>query len=326
MDKWKECLRAIRENNNNVAWSMSEFIDETPKAITPALLQEADPNGNISEEIIYAALMAGLSGIEDDAITSEYFIPAVTALEPDDYACDLYLAKIKFPDVASKHWKFTHYHYSPYEAFICDDIIRELDSREIPRIGYFRKRFRYPAVEQNHREWMAVKPSEIATMKPALDIISGKVVTFGLGLGYFTFMASENPSVFSVDVVERDEEVIDLFSKYILEQFPHKEKVRIIKSDAFDYMTDMPEYDYAFVDLWHDTSDGLELYIKARKCAKVHYESGKHTVFLYWVEKSLLSAYRWIVFDKIIETSTSESQALERLGDDYLKTMIDGEE
>lgn len=42
-----------------------------------------------------------------------------------------------------------------------------------------------------------------------------------------------------------------------------------MKSDAFDFMAGMAgdsqdAYDYAFMDLWHDTADGLELYLKAK--------------------------------------------------------------
>ena len=40
---WKYRLGAIRECNNTAAWAMAEFIDETPAAITGALLKEADP-------------------------------------------------------------------------------------------------------------------------------------------------------------------------------------------------------------------------------------------------------------------------------------------
>lgn len=39
---WKYRLGAIRECNNTAAWAMAEFIDETPAAITGALLKEAD--------------------------------------------------------------------------------------------------------------------------------------------------------------------------------------------------------------------------------------------------------------------------------------------
>ncbi len=326
MEKWQEKLAALREANNRAAWAMSEYIDETPAAITQALVKSADTDGHLPEEALYAAFMAGFSGVpEKDHITSAYFMDAVKRLEISDYQSDPYIASIRFPDVASHHWRFTHYCYKPYEAFIRDDISIEPGLREVPQVGYFTERFMYPAVEQDGREWMAVKPSEIETMRQPLDIVSGRVVTFGLGLGYFTFMASRKSEVETVDVVERDAEVIELFSRYILPQFPDKGKIRIIHDDAFAFMRKQmldQGYDYAFVDLWHDTSDGLELYLKSKDEENRLRRDGATTEFLYWVERSLLSAYRWTKFDEILSACGSEEEALEALSDDSLRSML----
>ena len=163
---------------------------------------------------------------------------------------------------------------------------------EIPQIGFFSHSFRYPAVYEKGQEWMAVKPSEIRSMRKPIRYVSGNVITFGLGLGYYTFMVSLKNNVEHITVVERDKSIIDLFQTFILPQFPHKEKVKIIHEDAFKYMKEqMPKerYNYAFVDLWHDSRDGLPLYLKAKKLA----ESIPQTQFLYWVENTLLSAKNW---------------------------------
>lgn len=326
---WKYRLGAIRECNNTAAWAMAEFIDETPAAITGALLKEADPEGELPEEALYAALMAGISGIDgDDRELSDYFSRAVKCLDAAEYASNQYLTTINFPNATLGNWKFTHYHYRPYEAFIRDDIQVDEDTREIPQVGYFRERFTYPAVEQNGREWMAVKPSEIASMQPVIDVVSGNVLTFGLGLGYFAFMASEKQDVLHVDVVERDEDAIRLFTEHILPQFLNKHKVRVMKSDAYDFMAGMAgdsqdAYDYAFMDLWHDTADGLELYLKAKKSEAKLKRQGIGTTFLYWVERSLLSAWRWTRFDDIIATSQNEEEALTKLTDSALAKLAE---
>lgn len=363
---WKRRLAELREANNNAAWSMSEFINETPCAITERLMKEADPSGELPEEILYAAFMAGFCGIsEDDTTINEYFHDAVHCLETRKYQDNSYLENIKFPDTATRHWKFTHYSYRPYEAFICNDINIDKNLREVPQIGFFRERFAYPAVEQDGREWMAVKPSEIETMRAPIEEATGRVVTFGLGLGYFAYMVSEKPDVTSLDIVERSEEAIALFERHILPQFPNKEKIRIIRSDAFGFLnenmwqdarlkasgqckrsteegqcrerqnredrstqrgteTGKPEkmqgrYDYAFIDLWHDTADGLEMYLKAKRIENKLHTAGLQTKFAYWVEKSLLSAYRWTLFEKTLAESTTEEEALARLSDDSLR-------
>lgn len=428
-ENWKRKLAEQREANNNAAWSMSEFINETPCAITERLMKEADPSGELPEEILYAAFMAGFCGIsEDDTTINGYFQDAVHCLETRKYRDNPYLKNIKFPDTATRHWKFTHYSYRPYEAFICNDIDIDKNLREVPQIGFFRERFAYPAVEQDGREWMAVKPSEIETMRAPIENATGRVVTFGLGLGYFAYMVSEKPDVTLLDIVERSEEAIALFERHILPQFPNKEKIRIIRSDAFGFLNEnmwqdarqeasgqcreettnvqceigpeddqcwrnsnegqckrntekgqgreettedqceiVPEedqcwrnsnegpgkrstkegqrlerqnragrstqrgtetanrkkmkgrYDYAFIDLWHDTADGLEMYLKAKRIENKLHTAGLQTKFAYWVEKSLLSAYRWTVFEKTLAECTSEEEALDRLSDDRLR-------
>ena len=392
-------------------------------------MKEADPSGELPEEILYAAFMAGFCGIsEDDTTINEYFHDAVHCLETRKYRDNSYLKNIKFPDTATRHWKFTHYSYRPYEAFICNDIDIDKNLREVPQIGFFRERFAYPAVEQDGREWMAVKPSEIETMRAPIEEATGRVVTFGLGLGYFAYMVSEKPDVTSLDIVERSEEAIALFERHILPQFPNKEKIRIIRSDAFWFLNEnmwqdagqetsgqckrnteedqgkkettedqceigpeddqcwrnsnegqgreettevqceiVPEkdqcrrnsnegqcersteegqcgerqnragrntqrgaetgnrekmqgrYDYAFIDLWHDTADGLEMYLKAKRIENKLHMAGLQTKFAYWVEKSLLSAYRWTVFEKTLAECTTEEEALARLSDDRLR-------
>ncbi|MCR5003249.1 MAG: hypothetical protein K5984_02675 [Bacteroidales bacterium] len=280
--------------NNQVAWALVDFLNNSPCAITKEVMKEADPEGNLPEEVLYAAIVAGLCDFdeEDDEIFEKYVRRSIKKLSIQDYSDNPYLKDIRFPDGAvSGGWKFIHDFYKPYEAFIRDDIEIDEDGREIPLIGYFDELFGFPCVQQDGREWMAVKPSEIESMKDPINSVSGKVITFGLGLGYFTYMASIKPDVESITVIERDQDAITLFTRYILPQFGNKDKVRIIKEDAFGYIDKMSEenYGYAFVDLWHDTSDGLPIYEKMKEMES----KAPGTKFLYWVENSLISALNW---------------------------------
>ena len=206
------------------------------------------------------------------------------------------MRNISIPTKKVGEWDLGYQCYQPYEGFISRDILVESDHTEIPQIGFFDTEFSFPTVFEGGREWMAIKPNEIETMKAPIEKAEGSVLVYGLGIGYFTYMVSEKPSVTSVTVVERDENAIKLFEEYILPQFPNANKIKIVKSDAFEYAKKSMKnggYNYVFTDLWHDVSDGVDLYVKMKKyealCPNLHFE--------YWIEDSILSNIRWGIFE-----------------------------
>ena len=134
---------------------------------------------------------------------------------------------------------------------------------------------------------MTITPNEIETMKEPIERAFGSVLTYGLGLGYYAFMTSEKDNVETVTIVESNRDVIDLFINHILPQFKHKDKIKIIESDAFDFAknkTRIGQYDMVFTDLWHDVSDGMDLYIKMKQ----YEDKLPNAIHLYWIEKSIL--------------------------------------
>jgi hypothetical protein len=56
-------------------------------------------------------------------------------------------------------------------------------------------------------------------------------------------------------------------------------------------------FDYVFCDLWHDASDGLDLYLRLKKYEK----KAPDARFDYWIEPSLLSVLRHMVYDRITD-------------------------
>ena len=147
---------------------------------------------------------------------------------------------------------------------------------------------------------MTLTPVDLDTCTEAIEAAHGKVVTFGLGLGYYAYMVSEKEIVESITVVEKSAEVIELFKKHILPQFPNKDKVKIVESDAFEYAEkQMPaeNFDLAFVDTWRDASDGAPMYEKMKALEHL----SKNTKFLYWIENFLVSRLRAIKFEELCE-------------------------
>ncbi|MNP21405.1 spermidine synthase [compost metagenome] len=134
---------------------------------------------------------------------------------------------------------------------------------------------------------MTITPNEIETIREAVDQAFGNVLTFGLGLGYYAYMISEQDHVDSITVVEMNEDVIELFNKYVLPQFRNAGKIKIIKADAFEYAEQHltpGKYDFVFTDLWHDVSDGIDMYLRMKKFE----QQSPDTIFTYWIEKSIL--------------------------------------
>ena len=170
---------------------------------------------------------------------------------------DPYLRTIAFPKENAGRFELSHASYARYELMHYTVPARKGAGIMIPRIGTFDHRFRYPRIKEGGTTWMSVTPNEILTMKGPIEEARGKVLTLGLGMGYFAFMASEKAEVESVTVVEREKEVVELFENFLLPQFPHGDKIKIVQADAFDFVESLTdgEYDYCFADLWKGVGD-----------------------------------------------------------------------
>ncbi|MFA6702880.1 MAG: hypothetical protein WCR12_08780 [Dysgonamonadaceae bacterium] len=323
--KLQELIK-IRKRNNDFSWLIVDYLNNTPRLITKELMEQVDEEGILSEDVLYSALLSGFLDLdaennEDDSVLeTDYLHYCVKKLDTSIYLKNLYYQHIKIPETSFGKWKLTHDNYDPYEAFVYKDIVLTSEYQEIPQVGFFDELFEFPVVMENGHEWMAIKPNEIETMQPVINQVSGRVLTFGLGMGYFPYMVSLKENVTNITIVEKDKEVIRLFREIILPQFQHKEKVEIINADAFDFaLKKLPHmaFNHAFVDLWHDVSDGLELYLKMKKLENL----SKETNFHYWIEDSLLSGLRWQLFDMISTTSASFNEIVQRLSNNFLQDL-----
>ena len=160
-------------------------------------------------------------------------------------------------------------------------------------IGYFTSDYIYPSISLYDTEWMSLNPYEIRTMQIPIQLTKGKVLTLGLGLGYFAYMTSLKEEVKEVHIVEMDLELIKIFNEYLLPLFPHPEKIHIHKADAFHFINDIKDkdYDFIFSDLWHDVSDGLVMYLKLKKA----FNEFKTTKCLYWIEDAILTYLKLLI-------------------------------
>lgn len=279
-------------SNQRLFKILSVFLNLAPDYIDENMINEITGGDKTGDEFAFANLAATACGLDvfDDPADKQFFrthfLPCFKKLDAAPYFDDPYYRNISFPKGNVGNWSFETRVCKPYEAFVYDDPTILPDGKILPNIGFFDVEYPFPAVLENGREWMTLMPNETNTTKPALEKANGKVLTFGLGLGYFTYMAAIKPDVESVTVVERSADVIELFSNFILPQFPDPEKIEIVKSDAFDFAENRMRdgaYDSVFVDIWHDPSDGCELYLKMKEYEYLLPDAK----FTYWVEETL---------------------------------------
>ncbi len=297
------------ERNFRLTHLYAAYLESFPEAIKPDMIEALTEDGALTCEEAIVGLLTEFFGLdfkdtEDRILIRDYITPSVRIMNSEKYVKNPYYKNIKIPEIKDGEWEFRWEKYAPYRAAIVGDMEIADDFSEYAPLGFFTEDFRFPAVLEGGNEWMTLTPVDLDTSEEAICAAHGKVITFGLGLGYYTYMVSEKPSVESITVIEKSPDVIRLFERYILPQFSHPEKVRVICADAFEYAEkEMPaeHFDLAFVDTWRDSSDGAPMYFRMKKLEKL----STGTRFLYWIENFLISRHRAIRFAELKDKAES---------------------
>lgn len=298
-------ISALAQREKENLWVMQVFSSilsrDAPLFSAEEILRFAK-DAFISDHDALLCLLSAACGLEPDRspvhrrLEMEYLSPAVVRLSEKELADNDYVKTVRFPDAALHGWQFARQAYQPFELFPCGSPALQNDGRVLPKIGYFPCSVAFPSVLENGREWMAVKPNEIATMASPVAAAQGRCAVFGLGLGYFAFMAAQKREVKSVFVIERDRAAIELFQTRLLPQFPHREKIRVVQSDAYDFAKrrlNASDFDFAFFDLWHDVFDGVKAYLRLRRMERAY----PALSCCYWIEQDILLFLRSLMID-----------------------------
>ena len=304
-----ERIAEVFKNNYRLTHLFTRYLNLCPELITEDMVKTMTEDSELTKKEALVALLSEIfsldfSSAEDRALIRDYLPRAVRVLDTKPYYDDPYYKNVKIKNKKVGSFELKNESYKPYRGVICDDMQLLDDYKEIAPIGFFTEEFFFPAVLEDGNEWMTLTPVDTDTSKDAISRARGKVVTFGLGLGYFTYMASRKPEVESVTVVELSKDVIKLFREEILPYFDHPEKVKIVNADAFKYAEEvMPEenFDFAFVDTWRDASDGLPMYEKMKALEHL----SENTEFSYWIEGFILSRKRSFAAARLIEMCES---------------------
>ena len=296
-------LRETFNSNYRITQLYAAYLEHCPEIIKSDMVDELCSDGTLTKEDAIRALVCEILGLDfekddDRKLIRDYVNPSIRVLDRNSYTSDSYFGQIKIENKISGNWEFRHECYPAYRAVICDDLITLPDFTEIPPLGFFTEPFEFPAVLEDGNEWMTLTPVDMDTCHEAIAAAHGRVVTFGLGLGYYAFHAAKKPEVESVTVIERSPEVIKLFCDEILPQIPWRDKINIIEYDAFEYAENiMPKenFDLAFVDIWRDGGDGALAYKKIKPLEAL----SENTKFLYWIEGFILSRLKALRFEEL---------------------------
>lgn len=285
-DEYNKCLELLnaKESSISAADFYIEYLTEKYNGVESAK----------NESDFYSRLLDVMDCDKNDPEIEEInkycHIDKINVLNPDEYQKDSFYQTFKDVKSTKGDVNLMILKCKPFEGFVWNEL--EIDKNnyaEHTPIGYFEKEFPYLAVVKNDTVWMSVIPHEIETMREPIKNAHGNVLVLGLGLGYYLFHILSKKEVISVDVVEFDKEIIDLFNNNIIDKFPHKEKINIIYDDAFKYLNKIDKhYDYVFADIWHNVGDGEKLYLKL----KPFENKFKTTTFDYWIETSILAMLR----------------------------------
>lgn len=300
-----KALLALSEENLRALEWFSGYLNLCPRFVSDEDVKTLTRECGVSDEEAYRLLMASACGLDIAGdpwarrMAERYFRPGVRCLDAAACRADPYYASVRLPETRQGNWTLGYKRIEALEAFAAGDLLLLADGREVPLTGYFTEPFLAPVVMQDGREWMTVTPSELSTMSQDIRTVSGRVAVFGLGLGYYAFMAARKPEVTRVTVIERDPDVIALFREHILPAFEDAQKVSVVEEDAYEYAARMggQGYDYAYVDIWHDVLDGVEMYLKMKRLEAL----SPNTRFLYWIETSMLCWLRGMALMEIAE-------------------------
>lgn len=272
---------------------------------------------NEAAAMFYNILLRG-----DEKVNESLLPYPIKRLDSKEYKDNPYFINVRPKAKKDGKFRLDYLKKPSHIGFVYDEMeVKGRFYEETTPFGYFDKPFEFLALLENERIWMSVTPHEINTMKEPIAKAKGHVITLGLGLGYFAYMAHLKEEVSKVTVIEKDSRVIKLFKENILPFFPHKEKIEIVEDDAIEYMKKASPFDYLFADLWHFAIDGLPLYLKLNKFEEEYPSS----VFDYWIEPSMLILIRKaliiLVEEELHHTSDDDYKDAATISDEVVNAL-----
>lgn len=243
-------------------------------------------DGYVEPSVEKEAIKEIIASGEQDKIDSLF-------INKEEYINNPYLKNIDFKKCNQKGFSYETVTIEKGYLFNIDEIQDDKDKelKDYMILRAYRDDVEMPFLKQKDKEWMMASISEFRTNDPYAKMAHGKVLTFGLGIGYFVYMALLNEKVESITVIEREKDVIELFN-LIKDKFPNK-PIKIINGDAFNYFNEdfIKQFDFTYVDIYQNNEDGREIITKLLEQYLPDFDTCK-----FWIENSCLSIIKTLIY------------------------------
>ena len=269
---------------NNIDPSLHESVVELFKGNIERAGRFSKDSSLLGGLILQQFQVAGEKEVFPDYVMNE-IVKAGKVFHHGDLEQNAYYANIHLDSEKCGNFCFDTGVYRKHELDFYNCTVKK-NGISIPQICTFDYDFEYPRITESGDVWMSISPNEIFTMQKPISQAHGKVLTLGCGMGYFAYMASLKASVDSVTIIESSSEVINLFNEFILPQFSNKEKISVVREDAFKYIDGLDDglFQFCFADIWQGSDDCIP-YLKLKNiCRKF-----KKMKMSYWVESGLIN-------------------------------------
>lgn len=239
---------------------------------------------------------------EEQVIKSEFlfsiYLPSVKYYKSEILENE-FLKRITFPNKEYGKYLIDNDKLIKGEVFMAGDPVGD-GSIHISRLGYCDEDFEYPCIVKDlHNIHYFVNPKSINMYEPIIKSVTGKIIVFGLGIGYVPFMAAMKDTVDSITIVENDKMLIDIFKENVLPKCDNPDKIKIIKDDPTEWIERQEEfnYDYCIIQPSSDPALSLLDYLFVK-----HYErTWKNTKFFYYDEENILIDIQSFLMMNIID-------------------------
>ena len=212
----------------------------------------------------------------------------------DEFNKNPYVVNVVNKVLENKEFSYEEITFVKNVLFNLDSIVDDpnRECKDYMRLRMLDKDLNTIILKENGIEWMMAAPSEGVTNDPYAKKAHGKVVTFGLGIGYFVYQALLNEKVSEITVIEKSKEVINLFRK-IEKYFPSRIPINIIEGDAFDYFNEnfLCDFDYIYVDIYQNNKDGLPIIDRLLEQCLPPMDRCD-----FWIEASLTNPIRTLIY------------------------------